>query len=353
MRPRLRHSHETLQQGNRRSSNTKPSAIARAVGADAMQSNLSAEHESTPATPWLVPILIFVALLNALCFPLITFGLAYAPHLSFAALRAFVAGLSLAMVAIALRRPLPRDFRTWITLGAIGLGATTLGYLGMFHAAEFVSPGLATMIANSQPLIAAILALVFLFERLRPIQYVGLGVGFLGIVVTSLPQFSGGGQIGFSIGLAYIILSTSGIAFSNVLMKTLGTRIDPLVAMAAQLLLGAIPLIVMALMLDHPSQIQWRSPAFLLALLGLALPGTAMAYWLWFWILGRVPLGRANAYTFLTPFVALAFGVMYFDERTNAMMIAGLVLATFGVVLVERGAANPQLHDVRGRSDGV
>jgi drug/metabolite transporter (DMT)-like permease len=318
-----------------------------------MKGNLfSVKHDSAPTAPWLAPILVLVAFLNALCFPLINFGLAYAPHLSFAALRAFVAGFSLAMVAIALRRPLPRDFRDWITLGAIGLGATTLGYLGMFHAAEFVSPGLATMIANSQPLIAAILALAFLSERMRIIQYVGLGVGFLGIVVTSLPQFSSGGQTGFSIGLAYIVLSTSGVAFSNVLMKALGTRVDPLLAMAAQLLLGAIPLAVMALLVDQPSQIQWSSPVFMLALLGLALPGTAIAYGLWFWILGRVPLGRANAFTFLTPSIALAFGIVFFDESIGTMMIAGLVLATFGVVLVERGAATSPLHEVRGRSDG-
>lgn len=305
-----------------------------------MRGNSISATSLVPMASWLISALVLVAFLNALCYPLITVGLSYAPHLSFAALRAFAAGLALAMVAIALRRPLPQDFRSWIILGSIGLGATTLGYLGMFHAAEFVSPGLATVIANSQPLIAAVLAFAFLSERLGGIQYIGLGLGFFGIIISSLPHFSGTSLTGFSVGLAYIVLSASGVAVSNVLMKALGPRIDALVAMSAQLLWGALPLGVIALIVDQPSHVQWSSPVFLLALLGLALPGTAMAYWLWFWLLGRVPLGRANAFTFLTPFFALALGIAFFGERTGPTMIAGLVLATIGVVLVERGAAS-------------
>lgn len=317
-----------------------------------MRGNSISSTSSVPRPSWIVPALVLVAVLNALCYPLITVGLSYAPHLSFAALRALAAGLSLAMVAIALRRPLPRDFRSWVMLAAIGLGATTLGYLGMFHAAGFVSPGLATVIANSQPLIAAVLAFAFLSERLGMVQYLGLVLGFVGIVVASLSHLSSTNLTGLSVGFAYILLSASGVAFSNVLMKALGPRIDAFVAMSAQLLLGAIPLGVIALILDHPSQIQWWSPVFLLALFGLALPGTAMSYWLWFWLLGRVPLGRANAFTFLTPFIAVALGIAFFGERTGPTMIVGLVLATIGVVLVERGAATSP-HSAEGRSGSV
>ena len=105
-----------------------------------------------------VATLVFVAFLNALCYPLITIGLGDAPHLSFAVLRALAAGVALALMALVLRRPMPRGWRTWLGLCAIGLGTTSLGFVGMFHAAEFLAPGLATVIANAQPLIAAILA---------------------------------------------------------------------------------------------------------------------------------------------------------------------------------------------------
>lgn len=131
---------------------------------------------------------ILVMLLWAACFPLITTGIQYAPHLTFAAMRAVLAGFALIIVAFALRRPLPRDFRTWTMLAIVGFGATSLGFLGMFHAAEFVSPGIATVIANTQPLLAAILAGMVLHERLTPRGRAGLVLGFIGILSIAAPQ---------------------------------------------------------------------------------------------------------------------------------------------------------------------
>ena len=110
--------------------------------------------------------IILVMLLWAACFPLITAGIEFAPHLTFAALRAILAGVVLTALALALRRPLPKEGRVWAMVAVVGLGATSLGFLGMFHAAEFVSPGIATVIANTQPLLAAGLAGIGLKERL-------------------------------------------------------------------------------------------------------------------------------------------------------------------------------------------
>lgn len=282
--------------------------------------------------------LVVVMFLFALCYPLITLGLDFSPHLSFAALRALVAGAALALVAWLLRCPVPRSLRAWAALTAIGFGTTSLGFLGMFHAAEFVSPGLATVITNGQPLIAAILAHLFLRERLRPAQRLGLLLGFLGIIVISLPQLGDPTRTGLALGVAYVILAACGVAVGNVLMKALGGRLDPLVAMAAQTLLGAVPLAVAAVLREQPSAIVW-SLTFIASLLGLALFGTALAYWLWFTLLERVPLSRANAFTFLTPFIGFALGVAFFGERPGVSAFIGLLLAAAGVLLVARGGS--------------
>lgn len=283
------------------------------------------------------PILVLVAFLNALCFPLITVGLEHAPHMTFAALRAIVAGMSLALVAALLRRPIPTDLRMWMALGAIGMGATGFAYFGMFHAAEFVSPGLATILTNTQPLIAAVLAFGFLSERLRPSQYIGLGIGFLGIFTVAMPRLGIGSGPGDIFALSYLVLAAAGLAVSNVLMKTVRSRIDPLVAMAAQLLLGAVPLAILALLTEQPSDIH-LSADFVIALTLLALPGTALSYWLWFWVLDRVSLSHANAFTFLTPVLALLLGVTMFEEQIGPLLILGLLLTGIGVATVERNS---------------
>ncbi len=281
--------------------------------------------------------LVLFALLDALCYPLITLGLQDAPHLTFAFLRALLAGGTLAVVAIVLRRPLPRGGATWFALAGIGVGTTSLGFAGMFHAAEFVAPGTATVISHSQPLLAALLAYWFLGERLANEQRLGLVVAFGGIVVVSLPQLVGGAKASFAMGLIYIVLATAGVSVGNVLMKALGGRVDPLVGTASQLLLGAVPLGLAASLQEQPTAIDW-SPRFLVSLLGLALLGSALARALWFAILEQVPLSRANAFTFLSPFIAIAAGVAFFAESPGPSTFLGLALTAVGIALVERAA---------------
>ena len=86
----------------------------------------------------------------------------------------------------------------------------------MFHAAEFVSPGIATVVANTQPLLAALLGVFVLNERIGLVSGVGLMIGFLAKLVIAVPQRVGSGGQTYLIGLAYIVLAATGISISNV-----------------------------------------------------------------------------------------------------------------------------------------
>lgn len=276
--------------------------------------------------------IIFVMFLWAICFPLIVFGLSYAPHLTFAALRAFLAGATLIVIAVCLKRPQPRDIGTWIMLFAIGLGATTLGFFGMFHASEFVSPGLATVIANTQPLMAAVLASMFLKEHLNGFGKIGLFLGFLGIVLIALPSVMSNTNDEFLLGILYIGMAAVGITVSNVLIRHIAHRVDALSAMGWQLVLGSCFLAIIALYTEE-IHISWNL-SFILSLLGLALPGTALAYWLWCRVLRQVELNSANAFSFLVPIFGVAIGVAFFQENFGVLTGIGIGLTILGIFLV-------------------
>lgn len=279
--------------------------------------------------------IILVMFLWAICFPLIVLGLSEAPHLTFATLRAVLAGAALLVLAWMLRRPMPKGWWTWASLAAIGFGATTLGFFGMFHAAEFVSPGIATVIANTQPLMAALLAHFFLNEHLDARGKIGLSIGFLGIVLIALPQLISGAAGNYPTGIAYIVLAAVGITFSNVLIKRTAGTIDPLVAMGWQLILGSIPLAMLALATEQPMTITW-SAGFVFSLLGLSLLGSALVYWLWCLVLQRVELNRANAFSFLIPIFGLAMGVGLYGERPGMWAVVGAVLIVIGIFQINR-----------------
>jgi drug/metabolite transporter (DMT)-like permease len=281
--------------------------------------------------------LLAVMVLWASCFPLITIGLDLAPHLALAALRAALAGLCLIALGASFGRPLPHGARSWALVALVGCGATSLGFLGMFHAAEFVSPGLATVVANAQPILAAVLAHIFLGEQLTAIGKIGLTTALAGIAVIAWPGLAGGDTPGYMLGIAYVVLAATGVSIGNIAIKRLAGQVDAIMAMGFQLLIGAAPLALLSMLTEDVSSLVW-STDFALVLVVLAVFGSSLPFWLWFVALERIELNRANAFTFLVPIFGLAIGATLFDERLAWIQAIGIVLVLGGIVLVQRDA---------------
>jgi len=279
--------------------------------------------------------LALVMFLWALCFPLIVVGLALAPPLTFAALRAFVAGAGLLLPAILLRRAWPRGWRVWLVLLGVGLTTTSMGFGGMFLAGGLVSPGLATVLANVQPLIATVLGFFLLGEWLGPRRRVGLSLGFAGILLVALPGFGANGANSSPMGISYILLGAVGVAVGNVLLKRLAGQVDVLMAIGWQFILGGLPLFGLAWLLETPGQVVWNG-TFVTVLLALGLLGTAVALALWFSLLHRSELNRLNTATFLTPAFGLIIGALFFGESFGWVEGGGIALILAGVLWVSR-----------------
>lgn len=273
-----------------------------------------------------------VMILWASCYPLITVGLGFSPHLTFAALRAVLAGAVLLLVAAYFREPIPKGWSTWGWIGLAGLGMTGFGYFGMFHAAEFVAPGLATVVANTQPIFAGVLAFAFLGERLAWRGWIGMLIGFAGVLIIVGPQILAEDGRSTSIGVLYVLLAALGVAAGNLAIKKLADCVEAAMAMGLQLLVGAVPLSVIALLTEEPGDIDW-STSFVVSLLGLALPGTALAFWLWQSTLRALPLSKANVFSYLVPFLGIMIGAAFFAEPLNLTVIIGLGFAVLGVYL--------------------
>lgn len=281
---------------------------------------------------------VLVMFLWAICFPLIKFGLADSPPMFFAALRAVLAGVVLLIAASCLRRPAIEGGALWGGIVLVALTATSLGFFGMFYGGGLVSPGLATVIANIQPLIAAVLAWWFLGEQLGTLQKFGLVTGFTGIVLIGLPGVSGTNSQLF--GIAFILLAAVGIAVSNVVLKRLAGRVDILRAMGWQLIIGALPLALWAVAMEDIDTVQW-SLYFILNLFVLSVLGTSLAFVLWFSLLRRASLSQLNVFTFLTPIFGLLIGVIWFAEKLNGLTYSGIVLSLIGIFAVSRP---PKIH---------
>ncbi|MGJ3264716.1 MAG: DMT family transporter [Salinarimonas sp.] len=285
-----------------------------------------------PLPPRLLAVVVMA--LWAACYPLIAVALEDAPHLTFAALRAAIGGAALMAIALATGASRPATTNQWRWIVVAGIGMTGIGYFGMFHGAEFVSPGLATVISNAQPLIAGLLAALVLGERTGAVGWSGLAIGLAGITVIALPSFApatGGGGTSL-IGLGYVLLATTGVAVGNIAIKRLANEVAPVMAMGLQLSIGAALLAGLAILLEDPTSIDWTG-RFVAALLGLALPGTALAFWLWQITLARLAVSQAVAFSFIVPVIGLTVGWAFFEETVTALTIVGAALSVVGVYL--------------------
>ena len=285
-----------------------------------------------PAKVFITGGAVFTMVLWAICFPLISLSLPYAPIMLTAFLRAAIAGFFLIVIAWMLGRPFPKSTKVCLYILGIGLTATSIGFWGMFYAGSLITPGLATVLTNTQPLIAGLLGWHILNERIGKRALLGTLLGFSGIVVISAESLFATDVQSLS-GIAYVVIAAAGLAISNILLKKSANRLDVLYAMGFQLLLGAIPLSLLAFFNTSLPPLSWNWD-YVWILLALALPGTALPFILWFWLMDTAPLYKINVYSFLTPVFGLYLGYTYFAESLSSIQWLGIFLVIAAIPLV-------------------
>ncbi|MDF1588096.1 MAG: DMT family transporter [Gammaproteobacteria bacterium] len=232
-------------------------------------------------------------------------------------------------------------YRLWIYITIIGLTATSLGLWGMFYAGSLINPGLATVITNTQPLIAGILGWYFLKERMSGVPLIGTVIGFTGIVIISLNSLVES-ERQILLGIVFVLAASFGVAVSNVLLKKIAGQVDVLFAIGFQLLVGAIPLGVLAFYTTSPDSLDLQM-GYTLIILALALLGTALPFILWFWLMQHAPLFKLNVYNFLTPVFGVYLGHTYFSESLTTIQWLGatLIITAIFLVTITNGKIKP------------
>ena len=90
-----------------------------------------------------------------------------------------------------------------------------------------------------------------------------------------------------------------------------------------------------ALLIDRPWTLAAPALPVRAALLGLALPSTAIGYLLYFAILGRAGATNLLLVTLLIPAVAVPLGAVFLDEQMKMEQVAGMALIGAALVLID------------------
>jgi drug/metabolite transporter (DMT)-like permease len=256
------------------------------------------------------------------------------PPLWFLSLRFGLAGLALAGLALALRRPFPRTPHAYGVAALLGILANAL-YLGFTYIAlQHLASGMGAIVASLNPLVLAVVAPRALGERLDATKAAGLVLGFGGVLAIVAARTGTGTATPHDVLFAFAGVCAS--VASTVLYKRYATGIDLIVLSALQLLAASAVLLPVAYLLEGLPHVR-PSGALLGALAYLVVVLSIGSTLLWFWLLARGEASRVSAFYFLTPAFGLGLSALLLHERIVWRDAFGLLAVASGIVLVQRG----------------
>ena len=203
----------------------------------------------------------------------------------------------------------------------------------MVYGQQRIASGLAAVLNATTPLFALMVARVFAGEALTPSKVLGVLLGAGGVAVLMGPEALTANASSV-IGMLCILSGTLSYAFSALWMRRL-RHIPPLVSSAAQLTCSTVLLLPIAALLDRSWLLPAPSAAAMLAVLGLALFSTALAYIVFFKISASAGPSNVMLVTLLIPVTATALGVLVLDETLTIHQIAGALIIASGLVVID------------------
>jgi drug/metabolite transporter (DMT)-like permease len=246
--------------------------------------------------------------------------------------------LGAAVLYVILRQrhiPLPRDGTVAGHLAVVALAGNVVPWTLLAWAQQYITSALAAVLNAATPLFTAILAALALSERLRPVQIAGLMTGIAGVIMAAGLGASDlhGSSLPGALGVVGVT-ACYGIAWVYMRRHLLG--LQPMVAAAGQLTLGAVMLAPLALATTIVDGIS-LTPSRAGAILMLGVFGTGIAYVLTYAIVAELGATKASLVTYLVPVVAVVVGVAVLGEPFEWRLVLGGVLTIGGVAAVTLG----------------
>src|SRR3954468_15171699 len=274
----------------------------------------------------------------------IKLGLRDLPPVSFVAIRFIIAVAVLLAISVGRVRLLPRDRGDFKLLAWTGVLMFCVNYALLFWAELYVSSGLSAVLQATIPIFGMVFAhYVIPSEPLRGARIAGALVALGGVAVICSRLLDFGGVLAFWGGVA-IVFGAASAAFSNVVLKARAIQLAPAMIAAWQMIFGLVPLIVTGLILEgNPLRFHWTTRA-VFCLFYLAIPGSAVAFLLLYWLLPRMSVTNLQTISFITPPGAVLFGWLLGGESFNLWSLIGGALILAGVWLIFHKAKSAELE---------
>lgn len=276
--------------------------------------------------------LLFVALfIWGFAYVVTKSGLSTVPPMLFALLRYCVASLLLVPLALArgglgrLPRPVP-----WVTLVLMSLTGVALYYVLFNLAIAFTTAAQTALIQSSFPAVVAVMAVVWLHERIARRRVVGIALAIAGVVLIIAQTAPGASARDPLLGNALGVASVLSWGAYTILTKRIADA-DPIAVTAVVSLVGTVLLIPAALIENADVSLASIPADGWGAIIYLGALASAVSYLLYTRALRDIDASLVGTFVNLSPVIGVISGVLVLGEPITTIAIVGGVMVLAGV----------------------
>ncbi|WP_298825750.1 DMT family transporter [uncultured Planococcus sp.] len=225
------------------------------------------------------------------------------------------------------RMPRKGDIPRILILGWIGI---SVYHIFVTFGMETISAGTAGMLVGSGPIFTALIAAFFLKERMTGLGWMGLGIGFIGILFIAFG--SAGASLTLTNGALLVLVAAFASALFFVFQKPLLTHYSAIELTAYFTWAGTLPFLIFS-----PGLVSAMQSATLeahLATLYVGVFPAAIAYVTWATALSLANASSVSSLIYLEPAVAIVVAWMWLHELPTPLSLIGGVIAIAGVMIV-------------------
>lgn len=219
-------------------------------------------------------------------------------------------------------------YRYWLPIALVGMANTAVPFVLFNYSSLHLEAGVNAILNATAPMFGALVAWLWLGDKLTKSAVAGLLVGFAGVAVISQQKLGEGEVSVLPIITALLATTCYGIAAS--MMKKWLQGVRPLVVATGSQAMATImlaPFAIATLPEAMPSTNAWINAV------ALAIVGTGIAYILYFKLIAEVGPARAITVAYLVPLFGIIWGILFLQEHLSLQTIIGGVMVLSGVAL--------------------
>lgn len=257
------------------------------------------------------------------------------PGLFLAALRQIISGSILLIWFVGFKRYSLPDKTTLRKIFTQGFFMLVIGNGLSTWAVQYISSGLAAIIASLIPLLVVLFSILLLknasFTRN---MLIGMFVGLAGIAAIFYEYLDDLLNPDYAFGLMLTLIAISCWAFGTVYTSKNNLKINLLYGVGWQMFLSGIIMLPISLLLGQTTNLFEVSANAFYALAYLIVIGSLLCYSAYVYAIKHLPPARATIYAYINPIIAVFLGWLILDERLNLNVGFGTAITIVGVYVV-------------------